>query len=249
MKNCLLLILAALPLAGFAQNTTSEARHSENSRVRTEQIENGYDVYTFNSRDKSAKGTPMLSSRWQPAEILLVGNTKRIAAPVKYDIYQHQLQVRRAQGDSILVPTARVQEFAFSQLDARGAEQPRRFVRYESPALPAELNGTCAEVLSSGKSLQLLKFWHKRLVKEAENTTNISSTSTIQRYDENNKYYVRWASDGQLLAVRPKRGSLKDALASHPEALRALEAQKGPLGTEAELRAAIIAIDEQVSAK
>jgi len=249
MKNCLLLVFAALPLVGFAQSKSSEARHSENARLRTEEVENGYDVYTFNSRDKSAKGTPMLSSRWQPAEILLVGNTKRMSAPVKYDIYQHQLQVRRAQGDSILVPATRVQEFAFSQLDARGAEQPRRFVRYESPALPAELNGTCAEVLSSGKSLQLLKFWHKRLVKEAENTTNISSTSTIQRYDENNKYYVRWASDGQLVAVRPKRGSLKEALAGHPEALSALEAQKGPLSTEAELKAAIMAIDEQVSTR
>jgi hypothetical protein len=246
MKNYLLLVCIALPFAGFAQTKSSEARHSDNSRIRTEEVENGYDVYTFNSRDKSAKGTPMLSSRWQPAEILLVGNTKRMSAPVKYDIYQHQLQVRRAQGDSILVPATRVQEFSFAQLDAHGAERPRRFVRYESPALPAGLNGTCAEVLYNGKSVQLLKFWNKQLVKEAENTTNFSSTGTVQRYDENNKYYVRWVGDGQLLAVRPKRGSLKEALAGHPEALRALEAQKGPLSSEAELQATIGAIDKQL---
>lgn len=249
MKSCLLLVCVTLPFAGFAQTKSAEARHSDNSRIRTEEVENGYDVYTFNSRDKSAKGSPMLSSRWQPAEILLVGNTKRMSAPVKYDIYQHQLQVRRAQGDSILVPAARVQEFAFSQLDATGAEQPRRFVRYESPSLPAELNGTCAEVLSGGKSVQLLKFWNKRLVKETENTTNFSSTGTVQRYDENNKYYLRWVSDGQLVAVRPKRGSLKEALAGHPEALRALEAQKSGVTSEAELQAALTSLDQQLDAK
>ncbi len=249
MKNCLLLLLAALPLAGFAQSKSSEARHSENARLRTEEVENGYDVYTFNSRDKSARGTPMLSARWQMADILLVGNTKRTSAPVKYDIYQHQLQVRRTQGDSILLPAARVQEFVFSQLDANGKEQPRRFVRYESPNLPAELNATCAEVLSDGKAVQLLKFWNKRLVKEAENSTNFSSTGTVQRYDENNKYYVRRVSDGQLLAVRPKRASLKDALAGQPDALKALEAQKGAISTEQELLAAVKAIDEQLSSK
>jgi hypothetical protein len=143
----------------------------------------------------------------------------------------------------------RVQEFSFSQLDANGNRQPRRFVRYESPTLPTELNGACAEVLSDGKSLQLLKFWNKKLIKEAENTTNISSTSTIQRYDESNKYYVRWANAGQLVAVRLKRGSLKEALAGHAEALRALETYKGPLNTEAEIAAAISSIDGLVTAK
>lgn len=249
MKNCLLLALATMPLIGFAQSKSSEARASENTRARTEAVDSGYDVYTFNGRDKSVRGNPMLLPHWQPAEILLVGNAKRTSAPAKYDTYQHQLQVRRPQGDSILLPAPLVQEFSFSQLDAHGSERPRRFIRYESPSLPAELNGTCAELLAGGKTLQLLKFWSKRLVKEAENTTNISSTSTVQRYDENNKYYVRWASDGQLLGFRLKRGSLKDALAGHPEALKELEMYKGSLSSEDDFKAAIAAIDEKLSTK
>jgi hypothetical protein len=249
MKTHLLLGLITLPLVGFAQSKATEARVSENTRARTEEVENGYDVFAFNSRDKSVRGTPMLSSQWQPAEILLVGNAKPLSAPAKYDMYQHQLRVRRAQGDSILLPATRVQEFSLSQLDASGNRQPHRFVRYESSSLPTELNGAYAEVLSGGNSLQLLKFWNKKLIKEAENTTNISSTSTIQRYDESNKYYVRWANDGRLIPVRLKRGSLKDALATQPDALKVLEEQKGSLSTEVEVAAAIVAINTRLNAK
>lgn len=249
MKTYLLLGLLTLPLAGFAQSKATETRASENTRVRTEVAEDGYDVFAFNNRDKSVRGTPMLSSQWQPAEILLVGNAKPLSAPAKYDIHQHQLRVRRAQGDSILLPTARVQEFSLSQLDANGNQQSHRFVRYESPSLPTELNGTCAEVLSGGNSLQMLKFWNKKLIKEPESTTNISSINTVQRYDDSNKYYVRWASDAQLMPIRLKRGSLKEALAAHPEALKALEAQKGALSTEAEVAAAVAAINAQLNGK
>lgn len=249
MKTYLLLGLITLPLAGFAQSKASEARGSENTRARTEEVENGYDVFAFNSRDKSVRGTPMLSAQWQPAEILLVGNAKPLSAPAKYDMHQHQLRVRRAQSDSILLPAARVQEFSLAQLDANGSQQSHCFVRYESPSLPTELNGAYAEVLSGGNSLQLLKFWNKKLVKEVENTTNISSTSTIQRYDESNKYYVRWANDGRLLPVRLKRGSLKDAMAAQPDALKALEEQKGSLSTEAEVAAAIAAINTRLNVK
>jgi hypothetical protein len=248
MRTCLLLSLITLPIAGFAQNKAVESRASENTRARTEVGEDGYDVFAFNSRDKSVRGTPMLSSQWQPAEILLVGNTKPLSAPVKYDIHQHQLRVRRTQGDSILLPTARVQEFSLSQLDASGNQRPHRFVRYESPSLPAELNGVCAEVLSGGNSLQLLKFWNKKLISERENN-NISSIATVQRYDENNKYYVRWASDGRLVPIRLKRGSLKDALATQPDALKVLEEQKGSLSTEVEIVAAIMAINARLNAK
>lgn len=243
MKDCLLLFLATMPFVGFAQGKNAEARASENTRARTEIGEDGYDVHTFNVRDRSVRGTPMLSPQWQPTEILLVGNTKPMSAPAKYDIHQHELRVRRPQGDSIVVPAARVQEFSFTQLSGQGSTQPRRFVRYASPSLPAELNGTCAEVLAGGKTLQLLKFWNKTLNREPENNANIASTSTIQRYDESNKYYVRWVDDGQLVAVRLKRGSLKDALAGHPRALSALEAQKGPLNTEVDAILAVMAID------
>lgn len=244
MKSCMLLVLVTMPIVGFAQSKNTEAQASDNSRARTQIGDDGFDAYAFNLRDKSVRGTPMLSSQWQPAEILLVGNTKPMAAPVKYDIHQHELRVRRPQGDSIIVPSARVQEFSFIQLSAQGSMQPRRFMRYQSPSLPAELNGTCAEILAGGKTLQLLKFWNKTLVKEPENNANIASTSTIQRYDESNKYYVRWVSDGQLMAVRLKRGSLKEALAGHPKALSELDAQKGPLNTEVDAKAAIAAIDE-----
>ena len=119
----------------------------------------------------------------------------------------------------------------------------RRFIRYQSPSLPAELNGTCAELLGGGEHLQLVKFWRKNVVKETENSTNIALTNTSYSFNETAKYYLRWASDGHMVAIKPKRGSLKDALAGQPEALKALDAQKNNMSTDEALGAVVTSID------
>ena len=66
--------------------------------------------------------------------------------------------------------------------------------------------------------------------------------------EESARLYLRWPADGRLVAVKPKRGSLQQALAGQPAALAALKARKGSLLTEADLVAAVQEIAPTITA-
>jgi hypothetical protein len=222
--------LLALPLLGKAQM-------SELSRGSNGVFNNGYSLVTANAGQ--VKGNPFLVVGWLPASLQLVGNTTPTPARLRYDIYRQELRVQRPQGDSVVVPLNRVKEFSLTGLN-------RRFVCYPAATLPAEVAGACAEVLADGANLQLLKFWRKKLVKQPSEQGSYASNTMIDALEETTSYYLRWPADGHLTAVRLKRSSLEQALSSQPAALAALKARKGGLSAEAEMAAAVTALDPTV---
>jgi hypothetical protein len=222
--------LLALPLLGKAQM-------SELSRGSNGVFNNGYSLVTANAGQ--VKGNPFLVVGWLPASLQLVGNTTPTPARLRYDIYRQELRVQRPQGDSVVVPLNRVKEFSLTGLN-------RRFVCYPAATLPAEVAGACAEVLADGANLQLLKFWRKKLVKQPSEQGSYASNTMIDALEETTSYYLRWPADGHLTAVRLKRSSLEQALSSQPAALAALKARKGGLSSEAEMAAAVTALDPTV---
>lgn len=236
-------VLLGMPVLAVAQKAVAPEFYTENARGITDVFNSGFDIVSYDLRDTGIQGNPMLAPTWMMGDVLLIGNQKPVAVVVKYDIYRQQLRVRRPQGDSIIVPVTRIKEFTLTGLTSKGMVQKRQFVHYENAALATELNGTCAEILSSSKQLQLLKFWRKTIVKVAENSTNMALPSTSRNFHEVNKYYLRWVADGRMVAVRLKRGSLKEALADQPEALKELDVRKSNLNSEEELIAALNAID------
>jgi virulence-associated protein VagC len=245
-KKFLLPILLGFSFCSFAQKGVAPEFNTEIARGMTDVFNNGYDVVSYNLRSNAIQGSPMLMPYWTQGEILLVGNSKAVQVPVKYDLYRQQLRVKRSQGDSIVVPAARVQQFSLHTLDNSGSKQEQRFIRYESPSLPADMNGTFAEVISNGKHLQLLKFWRKTVVKVSQNSTNMALQNTVRSFNDNAKYYLRWVDDGRVAEVRPKRASLKAALAGQPAALIALAEYKNKLSSESDLSTAVTAIDPAV---
>lgn len=139
--------------------------------------------------------------------------------------------MRHPQGDSALVPLSRIAEFAL-------LGSLRRFVCYPAAALPAEVAGGAAEITFESSNVQLLKFWCKVIGKESIGNGSFATSSTRDVMEEGTRLYLRWPADGMLVAVRPKRSSLEQALASPPAALAALKARKGSISSEAELVAA-----------
>jgi hypothetical protein len=224
--------LLALSLPGLAQNT-------ELSRPVNGLFVNGFSPVPADAGN--VRGTPFLVAGWLPASVKLVGNAAATPATLRYDVYRQELRVRRPAGDSILVPLNRVQEFSLTGLN-------RRFVCYPATAHPADVTVACAEVLADGPQLQLLKFWRKRLVKQAADAGSYASNTTIEALEEKTDYYLRWPADGHLTALRLRRGSLEQALSRHPAALAALKASKGGLSTEAEMAAAVLVIGPAVGA-
>ena len=189
------------------------------------------------------KGSFYLLPDWTPAEVLLVGNQKPLAVPLKYDLYRQELRVRRPQGDSVVVPLGRVQEFRLPQ--PAGA---RRFLCFPATQLPTAVGGACGEVLADSPQLQLLKFRRSEVKTRPSENNSYASNSTTKHYEEQASYYLRWSADGHFSALKPKRASLEQALAGQPAALAALKARKGSLGSEAELAAAVAAVAPAIAA-
>lgn len=222
-------LLLACPLLGAAQQTDLARDQSGN-------LNNGYELVPAGSRD--VNGSPLLLPGWSPATLRLMGAQTAMPATLKYDVFRQELRARRPQGDSVIVPLAKVQEFTLT-----GAGSPRRFIGYPAAGLPTELAGTCAEVLADGAHAQLLKVWRKVLVKQAGESSGYASGRTITALEDQATYYLRWPADNRWAAVRLKRASLEQALASQPAALAALKARKGGLSSEADMAAAVLAID------
>ncbi|TPG61755.1 hypothetical protein EAH73_20100 [Hymenobacter nivis] len=226
----MLLPLLAGPALGFGQSTGTVGNNY------TDVLDKGNNIVAFSPRDEGVQGSPLLLAAWTPAAVLLRGNATPKLAAVKYDVVHQQLRVRRAQGDSVVVPIGQLQEFTLTP-----GEAPRRFVRLGAAGAPDGF----AEVLSPGPHLQLLKLWNKEVAQAPASNSSYAAPTTTSAYADRPRYYLR-GPQGQLAEVRPKRASLQEALAPYPAAQQALKARKGSLNSEAELRAAVAALDPLV---
>ncbi len=229
----LLLALLALPLLSAAQVT-------DLSRDTNNNLNNGYALAAADGQD--IKGSPFLLPYWSPASLQLAAGGAPIAATLKYDVYRQELRVKRPQGDSIVVPLTKVRDFSLT-----GSGATRRFVCFPAAALPPDVGAACAEVLADGAHAQLLKFWRKEVVKQAGESSAYASSATVNVLEEQTRYYLRWPTNGHFTALRLKRASLEQALAGQPAALAALKARKGGLSSEADMAAALAAIDAQLT--
>lgn len=221
--------LITWPLLGAAQ--ISELSRDQ----RSGNLNNGYTLAP--AETAGVQGSAFLLPTWLPASLQLNGGGAPLALSLKYDLYHQELRAKRPQGDSVVVPLARVKEFSFTT-----TSPARRFVCYPAATLPAEAGGGCGEVLAEGSGLQLLKFQRKEVVKRVADNGGYASTNNVAVLEAQTAYYLRYPTDGRFVAVKPRRASLEQALAGQPAALAALKARKGSLGTEAELAAAVAAV-------
>jgi hypothetical protein len=232
----LLAISLSCPLLSHAQSIQG----SELGRDNSSNFNNGYSTAPANTN--TVQGSPFLLPRWETAALRLAPDRPPITVPLKYDVYHQELRVRRPPGDSVVVPLTQVHEFTVS-----GATPTRRFVYYLATTLPAEVGGAAAEVLADGTHAQLLKFVRKIVVKQASEGSGYASNSSIDVLEEQKCYYLRWPADGHFMPIRLKRSGLEQALAGQPTALATLKTRKGSLSTEAEVAAAVGAIDPLLS--
>jgi len=245
MRIHLLPCLLLLPALAHAQMPGSAAEQTtENAQNMTNVGDKNFDVVSFNKRDDGVRGTPMLYAGWRMGEVLLVGNTKPLRMPLKYDVYRQELRARRPAGDSIVVPLLRVQEFSW--LPAGGGA-PQRFVRCMASPLAPELVGTCAEVLVPGQRWQLLKLSRKVLTQEADPSSSGLQPLMVKAFKPLTTYYLRWTTGGRIEPVKIKRAALESALVKQPAALAALRARRLSIGNEAELAAVVAALDASIT--
>lgn len=235
IRSNFFLIGAAFVLGG-ARPLVGHAQSSDLTRDRSGNFNNGYAMVPVEAN--TLQGSPFLLPAWSPGAVLLSASTKPIAIPLKYDVYRQELRVRRPQGDSVVVPLTQVREF-----DLTGSSPARRFLCFPAGALPAEGGAGCGEILFDGAHVQLLKFVRKEAAKQVVDNGSYATNNTMSVLQEQTHYYLRWPSDGHFTPLKLKRASLEQGLAGQPAALGALKARKGGLGSEADLAAALTAVD------
>lgn len=223
--SLLLLTMLALPLLSVAQVT--DLYNDQRNGTLNDRFAQGY--FMAPRDNLTVEGSVFLLPGWTPGRLQLNGNAKPLDAPLKYDIYNQEVRAKRPNGDSVAVAVMRVQEFTLAT---------RRFVCYPAATLPSETGGGCGEVLYESPAVQLLKFERKTLEKRAA-AGSYATAATVPVLEAHTNYYLRWTADKRLVALKPKRASLEQALAGHPAALAALKVRKGSIGTEAELTAAL----------
>lgn len=235
MRTLILVTCLALPLVGTAQVTDLHA--DTRGGTLNDRFALGY--FMAPRANTAVQGSVFLLPAWAPGQLILNGNSKPIEAPLKYDVHNQEVRAQRPNGDSVAVPVAKVKEFTMAA---------HHYVCYPAATLPAEASGGCAEVLADGTHAQLLKFVHKIIVKQAAQGGGYASNASIDALETRTVYYLRWPADGHFTALRLKRASLEQALGGQPAALAALKAQKGNLGSEADMAAAVQAIDPLLAA-
>ena len=233
-SSLLVLACLGLPLVGMAQ--ISDLHTDPRGGTLNDRFALGY--FMAPRANEAIQGNVFLVAAWAPGQLLLNGNSKPIEAPLKYDVHNQEVRAKRPNGDSVAVSVTRVKEFTLAT---------RRFVCYPAPTLPAETGGGCGEVLADGTHAQLLKYVRKTVVKQAAQGSGYASNSSVDALEAQTTYYLRWA-DGRFVPLRLKRASLEQALSGQPAALAALKSRKGNLGSEADMAAAVGAIDPLLTA-
>ena len=231
----LLVMGVSCPVLSHAQTIQS----SELARDNNNNFNNGYSTAPANTT--TIQGSPFLLPRWETATLRLAPERPPVTVLLKYDVYHQELRIRRPQGDSVVVPLVQVREFSLTAVG--GVTPTRRFVCYPAATLPTEAGGAAAEVLADGAHAQFVKFVQKKVVKQAGESSAYASNSSINVLEEQKSYYLHWPADGHFTPIRLKRSSLEQALAGQPAALAALKTRKGSLSSEAEMAAALGAID------
>ncbi len=178
-------------------------------------------VRTFDTRYSGIRGTPFLLPYWCSTEVVFKDGRRFAEVPLKYDVYQNHIVIRRPQGDSVILNAAAISHFTLQDV-ATG----RSYVFKKLPLLPgdqARLQDKFLQVIQEGKN-SLVVSRGKTIVKADYK----GAYNTGRAYDElidNTQYYLL-RPDGSLADIRLNRKSVLEAFDRHQVELKAYAQQE-----------------------
>ncbi|MBG8554884.1 hypothetical protein [Hymenobacter guriensis] len=188
-------------------------------------------------RYEGIRGTPFLLRGWSTGDILLTTNQRVKAVPLKFDLYNQQLMVRRPQGDSILLDLRNIQEFTLTDIRTlSGQASLHRFARFTD--IPGHSGRTeFLELLHATGPYTLLKRSGKSMVK-ADYQQAYSSYRPYDELVDVIQYYLL-SPQGTLTVIKPAVKSLVAAVPATVQEPLLAELKKATLRTETDLLNAV----------
>ena len=178
-------------------------------------------VRIFDTRYEGIRGTPFLLPYWCSTEVVFKDGRRFAGVPLKYDVYQNQVVIKRPQGDSVILDNAPISHFTVQDV-ATGKNYLFKKILLP-PGDQVNLKNKFLQVIQEG-STSLVVSRNKSIVKADYK----GAYNTGRAYDElidNTQYYLL-RPDGTLVDIRLNRKSVLEGLDQHQAEIKAYAQQQ-----------------------
>jgi len=178
-------------------------------------------VRTFDTRYDGIRGTPFLLPYWCSTEVVFKDGRRFSTVPLKYDVYQNQVVIKRPQGDSVILNAAPVSYFTMQDIITGKSYVFRKFLL--PPGDQAQLKDKFLQVIQEG-STSLVVSRSKAIVK-ADYKGGYNAGRPYDELIDDTQYYLL-RPDGSLAGIRLNRKSVLEAFTKHQAEIKAYAQQE-----------------------
>jgi hypothetical protein len=177
-------------------------------------------VSTYDARYKGVRGNPYFLPYWANAALHLKDGRTFMAVPLKYDIHQNQVVVRRQKGDSIIINSSAINHFVINDITIG-----KEYVFKQFPDLLSDqprLKETFMRVFHEGRTSFLAD--NIKTIIKADYKGAYSTGRAYDEWVDETSYYLL-LSDRKLVRIKLNKKSIMDSFPAHQAQLKAF-AQK-----------------------
>ncbi len=178
-------------------------------------------VRIFDTRYNGIRGNPFVLPYWCNTEVVFKDGRRFTGVPLKYDVYQNQIVIKRPQGDSVILNPVPISHFTLQDAVSGKAYLFKKFPL--PPGDQARLNGRFLQVIHEGNT-SLVVSRGKAIVK-ADYKGAYNAGRTYDELIDNTQYYLL-RPDGSLAGIRLNRKSVLEGLARHQAEIKAYAQQE-----------------------
>ncbi len=178
-------------------------------------------VQLFDTRYEGIRGNPFVLPYWCSTEVVFKDGRRFKEVPLKYDVYQNQIVMRRPQGDSIILNPAPISHFTLQDVAAGKSYLFKKFTL--PPDEQARLKNRFLQVIQEG-STSLVVSRGKSIVKADYKGAYNSGRAYDELIDDTQYYLLR--PDGSMVGIRLNRKSVLEGFAKHQAEIKAYAQQE-----------------------
>jgi hypothetical protein len=178
-------------------------------------------VRLFDSRYEGIRGNPFVLPYWCSTEIVFKDGRRFKEVPLKYDVYQNQIVIKRPQGDSVILNPAPISHFTLQDVVTGKA-----YLFKKIPLPPSDqgrLNNRFLQVIQEGNT-SLVVSRGKSIVKADYKGAYNSGRAYDELIDDTHYYLLH--PDGSMVGIRLNRKSVLEGFARHQAEIKAYAQQE-----------------------
>lgn len=249
MKNLFLISALCISCSVFAQekdekvaknDTKNYQTRATNNKSETEglfamdqliTVSDGGNYKTFDYRYQGLLGTPYFADEWMKSEVIM--SDGRIAEfPLKYDVYNKEVRIKRSLGDSIVLYPYQIKGFRILNQE-NNTMQP--FVKIEHLKTSKGILPITFLYIIHNNKVGLFKHYSKIIRKADYKGAYNAVNRTYDLLEDNSEYFFK-KPDNSLVQIKFSKKSVLEAMNDKEEAIKSyLDKEKISIKSENDL--------------